>query len=242
MPRAQAELQRLRCPNCGINLYRGYHRFPVCHECGTNAMSCRGCLSFDAQAGVCTDVVSPIDTVQDADALPDCGRFRPRLAAAEAEARPLGRRFWLYVALGVVVVVFLAALAYRYLLAKPRPAEHNMRALIGLPSEIFPGTSFEVSILVDNTEEELGHAFEVRLGPETLASAELHSASPKPQREITRGNARYLQYGMVPPGEQQRVLLRLTPGETGRARLRVRVVDEKGHWVADERADIRIEP
>lgn len=233
---------KLRCPNCGTNLYRGYYQFPVCHRCGTNALSCRGCLSFDPKAGVCTDVISPIDTVQDADAMPDCGRFQPRYEVVDAGDRPLGRKFWLYSAFGAVVLVFLGFLVHRLVLAPPPRAQHGMRALISVPSQIYPGVPFEVNVLVENGDEQSDHSFQVRLAPETLESAKLESASPPPQRDVTRGKARYLEYDVVPSGAQQRVVLAFTPGEHGRARLRLRVLDERGHWVAEESADVRITP
>lgn len=232
---------RLRCPKCGTNLYRGYYKFPVCHQCGTNALSCRGCLSFDPKAGICTDVLSPIDTVQDADAMPDCGRFRPRLAVEDAGDRPLGRRFWLYVALAVVVVVFLATLGFRRLFGQPPPTEYPLHTLIGLPSDIYPGTPFDADLMVENADADLAHSFEVRIGPETMEDVQFQGATPKPQRETMRGQAKYLQYGIIPPGVQHRVVLRFMPTH-GRARLRVRVLDDRGRLVGEERADVRITP
>jgi hypothetical protein len=118
---------KIRCPSCGTNLYEGYFTFPRCHKCNANALCCRACVSYDPSRGVCVEPTSPIDTVTDPDELPQCGIFKPRVPVADEADRPLGRRFWTYVASGVAAVLVIFAIVLVGIRSASRPRRDDLQ-------------------------------------------------------------------------------------------------------------------
>ncbi len=233
---------KLRCPECGTNLYEGYLKFPVCHHCGTNALSCRGCASYDPKTGACTDVVSPITTVADADARPECGRFRPLRELREAPAdRPATRRLWVYAAIAVVLVL-LALVAQQLVARGPQPAEHLMRAAVSLPNEVAVGDPCTVVILADNRAEEQPHTVAVRVSNDTLQDLELQEITPEPARQEDTGGGRTFHFGSVEPGADMQIEFTFLCDRQGRARMSFLVTDEASNLIGQKYEQLKITP
>ncbi|MFQ6097354.1 MAG: hypothetical protein ACE5O2_06450 [Armatimonadota bacterium] len=228
---------KIRCPNCGTNLYEGYFTFPRCHKCNANALCCRACVSYDAVRGVCIEPTSPIDTVQDPDQMPQCGIFKPQLVVEHEADRPFGRRFWLYVAAGVVAVLLAFAVVIVRMQAATRPRQ--VVASIMEPSEIAADRPAPFTILVTNNDSDSAHDVSIRLPEETLARWDAAPGAPLPLEDEMRGSTRYLVYEVAPAATTE-ITIYLRAHDIGQSRTRIEVVDHRGRPIAllSERLDV----